>query len=61
MVISADLLESFVKRSVAVKDSAGLLPGFGGVLDIVDSILITAPVVYFILTGAQALGERGLL
>ena len=46
VVISGDLIESFIKRSVAVKDSAKLLPGFGGVLDIVDSVMIAAPAVY---------------
>lgn len=46
VVISGDLIESFIKRSVDVKDSAKLLPGFGGVLDIVDSVMIAAPVVY---------------
>ena len=49
IVISGDLIESFVKRSVEVKDSANLLPNFGGVLDIVDSVLIAAPPVYFTL------------
>jgi len=47
--VSGDLIESFVKRSVEVKDSAALLPSFGGVLDIIDSIVICAPPVYFLL------------
>ncbi|MBL4849350.1 MAG: phosphatidate cytidylyltransferase [Planctomycetes bacterium] len=51
--ISGDLIESFIKRSVAVKDSASLLPNFGGVLDIVDSILICAPCVVFLLLAAH--------
>jgi phosphatidate cytidylyltransferase len=46
VVISGDLIESFLKRSVEVKDSAKLLPGFGGILDIVDSVMIAAPPVY---------------
>jgi len=49
VVISGDLIESFMKRSVDVKDSASLLPGFGGVLDIVDSVVVAAPVVFYVL------------
>ena len=41
-----DLAESVLKRDAAVKDS-NKIPGIGGVLDLVDSMLLTAPVVYF--------------
>jgi len=42
-----DLSESLIKRDCQVKDSAGLIPGLGGILDLIDSILFTAPTLYF--------------
>lgn len=41
-----DLAESLIKRDVGQKDSSRWMPGFGGVLDILDSILLAAPVAY---------------
>jgi len=44
-----DLIESLMKRNVGVKDS-GEVPGLGGILDVLDSLIFTTPFLYFYIT-----------
>ncbi len=55
--IIGDLAESVVKRSSQSKDSSHLLPGIGGTLDLIDSVLFTAPIFYFYMRFAMGVGS----
>jgi phosphatidate cytidylyltransferase len=49
--MAGDLAESLIKRDCRQKDASQVVPGFGGVLDVVDAVLFAAPVAYWWLKG----------
>ena len=46
--IVSDLIESVIKRRATIKDSGGIIPGIGGVFDVSDSLILTAPLGFFL-------------
>lgn len=47
--IASDLLESALKREAAIKDSGNMIPGIGGAFDLSDSLILSAPLGYFLM------------
>jgi phosphatidate cytidylyltransferase len=57
--VAGDLIESLFKREAGVKDSGSFFPGIGGILDLLDSLLFNAPIMYLYLRHVLASGVTG--
>ncbi|NBU75339.1 MAG: hypothetical protein EBS30_08985, partial [Planctomycetes bacterium] len=53
-----DLVESLIKRDQGSKDASTLLPGFGGILDLVDALLLAGPVAYIWFVSVEMFAAR---
>ena len=58
---SGDLIESAMKRDMSLKDMGSLLPGHGGILDRLDSVLFSAPALWLALEIVRRAQDSGLL
>ncbi|CAN2208054.1 CdsA CDP-diglyceride synthetase [Candidatus Nanopelagicaceae bacterium] len=58
---SGDLIESALKRDMAIKDMGNLLPGHGGIMDRLDSVLFAAPALWLALEIVRRAQDSGLL